>query len=81
MSSKNLSPEYLEMLRCPVMMQRPDRTPESGRLRLVKDVWLVCDESGYKYPIRRGIPVMIIEEGAKWQSVSVDDLPVPPPAE
>jgi uncharacterized protein YbaR (Trm112 family) len=32
-----------------------------------------------KYPIREGIPVMLIEEGEKWKNVSVEDLPVPPP--
>jgi uncharacterized protein YbaR (Trm112 family) len=48
-------------------------------LELVKDAWLVCADSGYKYPIRNGIPVMLVEEGEKWQSTAVDDLPVPPP--
>jgi hypothetical protein len=25
------------------------------------------------------IPVMLIDEGDKWQNISVSDLPVPPP--
>jgi hypothetical protein len=33
-----------------------------------------------KYPIRDGIPVMLIEEGKKWKETAVEDLPVPPPA-
>jgi uncharacterized protein YbaR (Trm112 family) len=47
----------------------------------VKDTWLVCDDSQYKYPIRDGIAVMLPEEGEKWKDVAEDDLPVPPPSE
>ena len=36
-------------------------------------------DTGYKYPIRDGIPVMLIEEGARWKDTPVDALPVPPP--
>jgi uncharacterized protein YbaR (Trm112 family) len=39
------------------------------------DWWLVCADSGYKYPIREGIPVMMIDEGEKWKSTPVEDLP------
>ena len=53
----------------------------SGRLELVKDCWLVCADSGLKYPIRDGIPVMLVDEGEKWKDTPTDDLPVPPPAE
>jgi len=45
----------------------------------VRGCWLVSKESGYKYPIRNGIPVMLVEEGAKYRDVAIDDLPVPPP--
>jgi uncharacterized protein YbaR (Trm112 family) len=40
----------------------------------------VCADSGLKYPVRDGIPVMLIEEGEKWKDTVVPDLPVPPPA-
>ena len=40
--------------------------------------WLVCADSGYKYPIRDGIPVMLVEEAEKWRETEVGDLPVPP---
>jgi hypothetical protein len=52
-------------------------------LKLVKDTWLVCQEPdcGRKYPIVDDIPVMLIEEGDKWISVSVDDLPEEPPGD
>jgi uncharacterized protein YbaR (Trm112 family) len=36
-------------------------------------------DSGLKYPIREGIPVMLIEEGKKWKDTAVEDLPVPVP--
>ncbi len=74
-----ISAELLEILRCPVAVQSDQYGDDPGRLRLVKNSWLVSDDSGYKYPIRDGIPVMLIEEGEKWREVAEDDLPVPPP--
>ncbi len=44
--------ELLDILACPVC-----KTP----VRLDND-WLVCDACGRRYPIRDGIPVMLIEE-------------------
>lgn len=76
-----ISPELLEILRCPKAVQSDEFGEDPGRLRLVKNSWLVSDDSGLKYPIRDGIPVMLIEEGEKWKDVPEDELPVPPPAE
>ncbi len=73
-----VSEEMLELLRCPVAVQNKDKE-DPGRLRLYKGTWLICDESGYKYPIRAGIPVMLPEEGEKWKETADEDLPVPPP--
>ena len=79
--SMPISPELLEILRCPFAVQDKEKYGEDpGRLRLVHNSWLVCDDSGYKYPIRDGIPVMLIEEGEKWKDTPEDQLPVPPPA-
>ena len=66
----------MEILRCPACVQEKD-----GLLELVHDTWLVCQEAdcGRKYPIREGIPVMLIDEGDRWVDVVVDELPVPPP--
>ncbi len=75
-----ISEELLEILRCPKAVQSEEYGSDPGRLRLVKNSWLVSDDSGYKYPIRDGIPVMLIEEGEKWKDVPEDELPVPPPA-
>ncbi len=76
-----IDPELLEILRCPVALHDEKRGADPGRLRLVKNCWLVCDESGYKYPIRDGIPVMLVEEGARWKDTLEAELPVPPPPE
>ncbi len=73
--------ELLEILRCPVAVHYKDKGADPGRLQLVKDSWLVSADSGNKYPIRNGIPVMLVEEGEKWKDTPVDQLPVPPPAE
>lgn len=75
-----ISPELLEILRCPLAVQSKEYGDDPGRLRLVNNSWLVCDDSGLKYPIRDGIPVMLIEEGQKWKATAEADLPVPPPA-
>ena len=76
-----ISPELLEILRCPKAVQSDEYGDDPGRLRLVKNSWLVSEDSGLKYPIRDGIPVMLIEEGEKWKDVPEEELPVPPPAD
>ena len=76
-----VSDELMKILRCPVAVHYQDKGDDPGRLRLVKDSWLVCDDSGYKYPIRDGIPVMLVDEGEKWKDTPEADLPLPPPAE
>ena len=75
-----LPPFLLDILRCPVAVRSTDHGPDPGRLRLVRNYWLVCDDSGLKYPIRDGIAIMLIEEGEKWRHTAEADLPVPPPA-
>ncbi len=75
-----INPLLLEILRCPVAVRVAGAGADPGRLRLVGDFWLVCDESGMKYPIRNGIPIMLIEEGEKWRDTAESDLPLPPPA-
>ncbi len=67
--------ELLDILRCPACVRE-----KVGLLSLQRDVWLVCQDCGRKYPILDDIPVMLIEEGDRWIGVAVADLPVPPPA-
>lgn len=58
-----VSPELLSILVCP---------EDRGPLTLSDDgKWLVNPRNGYRYPIRKGIPVMLIEEGRKNQDVSL----------
>ncbi len=77
-----VSPDLLEILRDPQAIQEGAvHGADPGRLELTHGgYWLVSNDTGYKYPIRDGIPVMLVEEGAKWKDTPVDDLPVPPPA-
>jgi uncharacterized protein YbaR (Trm112 family) len=75
-----ISPDLLEILRDPKAIQEGDKYgPDPGQLDLVHNSWLVSRDTGYKYPIRDGIPVMLIEEGERWKDTAVDALPVPPP--
>ncbi len=71
-----ISQDLLEILRCPACVREKE-----GLLKLERETWLVCQEPdcGRKYPIKDDIPVMLIEEGDKWASVAVEELPVPPP--
>lgn len=74
-----ISADLLEILRDPYAVQHPEQYgPDPGRLELVRNSWLVSKDTGYKYPIKDGIPVMLIEEGERWKDTAVDDLPVPP---
>lgn len=82
----------LDILRCPVALKEQFRdttgaevknanaVADPGKLRLVKGVWLVCDDTGCKYPIRDGIPVMLVEEGKRWKETEEIALQVPPPS-
>jgi hypothetical protein len=76
-----VSQELLDILRCPVAVHYTDKGDDPGKLRLVKNTWLVCDDSGYKYPIVDDIPVMLVEVGERFKDTKQDDLPVPPPAD
>jgi hypothetical protein len=68
--------DLLEILRCPVCVRE---TGKEGKLDLVKETWLVCQDCDRKYPIVEDIPVMLIDEGDKWTQTPVESLPVPPP--
>lgn len=75
-----ISPDLLAILRDPLAVQDKEKYGDDpGRLELVHNCWLVSKDTGYKYPIKEGIPVMLIEEGQKWKDTSIEDLPVPPP--
>ncbi len=76
-----VSPDLLEILRCPYCVSGETRRPgdDPGRLQLINNTWLVCTEDGCnrKYPIREDIPIMLIEEGDKYRNVPVEQLGQP----
>lgn len=78
-TARPIDDDLLNILRCPVAVHYTDKGDDPGRLELVQrpngDWWLTSADSGYKYPIRDGIPVMLIEEGEKWKNTSVEGLP------
>ena len=64
-SSNQLDPVLLETLRCPLTL---------SRLRQEGD-FLIAEVGGLAYPVRDGIPVMLIEEAKLPPGVaSLDDL-------
>lgn len=68
--------ERLKILRCPYCVSSKERV---GHLKLISNNWLICKESGCdrKYPIRKSIPVLLLEEGEKWIGVAKENLPDP----
>jgi uncharacterized protein len=52
--SNQIDPELLQILRCPLTL---------SALRQEGD-WLIAEEGGLRYPVRDGIPVMLMEEAA-----------------
>jgi len=71
-----VSPDLLEILRCPVDVRNG---PEAGLLDLARAdtamPFLVCRDCGRKYPIKNDIPIMLIEEGDKYQKLAIEQLP------
>ena len=58
-----VSPQLLEILVDP---------EDKGALQLMDDSkFLLNPRNGYRYPIRNGIPVMLIEEGKKYQDTGL----------
>lgn len=71
-----VSTNLLEILRCPHCVRNG---PNAGMLDLVRAdsaaPFLVCRDCARKYPIKNDIPVMLIEEGEKYQNTAIDELP------
>jgi uncharacterized protein YbaR (Trm112 family) len=68
-----ISEELLTILRCPHCVSGATRRAgeDPGRLELVHDCWLVCQESdcGRKYPIVDDIPIMLVERAARFSGL------------
>jgi uncharacterized protein YbaR (Trm112 family) len=73
-----ISPELLEILRCPMDPKR------QARLRL-EDARLVCERCGLTFRIKDGLPNMVVEEAELPAGCTgLDQLPsrhAPPPGE
>lgn len=63
-SKKGVDPKLLEILVCPVTKSalRYDETAQE----------LISDEAGLAYPIRDGIPVMLVDEARQLESAAGD---------
>lgn len=60
-----VSADLLEILVCP---------EDKGKLELVEDgKFLLNPRNGYRYPIRAGVPVMLIDEGRKHRETDETD--------
>ena len=76
--AQTFDPKMLDLLRCPAAVKLNTQPGDDfGKLELYKDSWLISKDSGNKYPIKNGIPIMLIEEGEKYKNTPVEQLPVP----
>ncbi len=67
-----VSQDLLDILVCPL---------DKGPLELSADgKWLINRRNGYRYPIKDGIPIMLIEEGEKYKDPSLITQPPAPSA-
>ena len=65
MESNEFDDRLLAVLRCPLTRSKLRREGE----------WLIAEEGGLAYPIRDGIPVMLVEEAKLPEGVtSLDEL-------
>ena len=79
--AQTFDPKMLDLLRCPAAVKLNKQPGDDfGKLELYKDSWLISKDSGNKYPIKNGIPIMLIEEGDKWVGTAESALPIPPPS-
>ncbi len=71
-----VSAELLEILRCPNCVRNG---ADAGMLDLIRAEsavpFLVCRDCARKYPIKNDIPIMLIEEGDKYTSTAIEQLP------
>lgn len=62
--SATIDPDLLEILRCPLTLSRLRQEGE----------FLVAEEGGLRYPIRDGIPVLLMEEAHLPHGVTLEEL-------
>jgi uncharacterized protein YbaR (Trm112 family) len=64
-----VSPDLLEIMQCPSCAGELREQPEPAAL--------VCQRCGLQYPVRDGIPVMLIDEATPSEPVTLPDKPSP----
>ena len=62
--SNTLDPDLLEILRCPLTLSRLHQEGD----------WLIAEEGGLRYPVRDGIPVLLMEEAHLPPGKTLDEL-------
>ena len=69
--TSEIDPRLLEILVCPLSKAplRYDREAQE----------LICEESGLAYPIRDGIPIMLVDEARRLRDDEMPGKPPPPP--
>ena len=67
--SMTVDPRLLEILNCPAC--RGEVGPSGSGLE--------CGRCGRVYPVRDGIPIMLVDVGEQFRDTAEEDLPVPPP--
>lgn len=65
--------ELMDILRCPACVKTDNR-----KLTNYKNSYLICADCGRKYPIVDDIPIMLIDEGAKYIDLDAESLEIPP---
>jgi uncharacterized protein YbaR (Trm112 family) len=60
-SDAGLSPELLEMIRCPACL---------GEFLPPQPAALVCSVCGLRYPVRNGVPILLVDEAEQTGAAS-----------
>ena len=71
--ANGLPPDYQENLDGARI--RGARSLEILNDHLAHNDWLACGDCNRQYPVVQGIPVMLPEEGDRWQGKTADELP------
>ncbi|PCI37120.1 MAG: hypothetical protein COB53_07425 [Elusimicrobia bacterium] len=61
-----LDPELLKILACPESKKPLVHLPEKNLL--------VCRESGLAYPIRNGVPILLVDEAEKLDDAKLKEI-------
>jgi SAM-dependent methyltransferase len=63
-----------DLLRCPHALKQ-NLSDEQAKLININDTWLMCQATGYRYPIHDDLPIFLGETVEQWRDVPIEDLP------